>query len=180
MSAALLIDVILWGSVIAVGFIAWQKGPAVLTSSLREGTFDFIGIVPRIALGVVGSGYIAAVIPQEIITGWLGPNSGWLGVATAVVAGAATPGGPVVGFSIGAVALKAGGGRLRCSPMSSPGRCSPSSGFCSGKSRSCRPASSGSGRPFRSRFPSWPLPSPWRSASPKPLKALVDSCNVII
>jgi hypothetical protein len=110
MTAALLIDIILWGSVIAVGLIAWQKGPAVLTSSLREGTFDFIGIVPRIALGVVGSGYIAAVIPQEIITGWLGPNSGWLGVATAVVAGAATPGGPVVGFSIGAVALKSGGG----------------------------------------------------------------------
>jgi hypothetical protein len=27
-----------------------------------------------------------------------------------VVAGAATPGGPVIGFSIGAVALKAGGG----------------------------------------------------------------------
>jgi uncharacterized membrane protein YraQ (UPF0718 family) len=110
MSAALLIDLILWGSVIAVGFIAWQKGSTVLTSSLREGTWDFIGIIPRIALGVVGSGYIAAIIPQEIITGWLGPNSGWLGVATAVVAGAATPGGPVVGFSIGAVALKAGGG----------------------------------------------------------------------
>ena len=51
-----------------------------------------------------------AVIPQEVITGWLGPDSGWLGVLTAVIAGAATPGGPVVGFSIGAVALKAGGG----------------------------------------------------------------------
>jgi hypothetical protein len=59
---------------------------------------------------VIGSGYIAAVIPQEIITGWLGPDSGWLGVLTATIAGAATPGGPVVGFSIGAVALKAGGG----------------------------------------------------------------------
>ena len=110
MSAALLIDIILWGSVIAVGFIAFRKGPAVLTSSLREGTWDFVGIVPRIALGVVGSGYIAAIIPSEIITGWLGPDSGWLGVLTAVVAGAATPGGPVVGFSIGAVALKSGGG----------------------------------------------------------------------
>jgi hypothetical protein len=109
-SAALLIDIVLWGSVIAVGLIAFRRGPTVLTSSLREGTWDFIGIIPRIALGVVGSGYIAAVIPQEIITGWLGPNSGWLGVAAAVVAGAATPGGPVVGFSIGAVALKAGGG----------------------------------------------------------------------
>jgi uncharacterized membrane protein YraQ (UPF0718 family) len=110
MSAALFIDILLWGSVAAVGYIVYQRGRLVLTNSLREGTMDFINIVPRIALGVIGSGYIAAVIPQEIITGWLGPNSGWPGVLTAVIAGAATPGGPVVGFSIGAVALKSGGG----------------------------------------------------------------------
>ena len=110
MSAALLIDMLLWGSVAAVGFIAWRRGRVVLVSSLREGSLEFINIVPRIALGVIGSGYIAAVIPQEIITGWLGPDSGWPGVLTAVIAGAATPGGPVVGFSLGAVALKAGAG----------------------------------------------------------------------
>ena len=110
MNAALIIDFTLWVSVAAVGFMAWQRGRVVLTTSVREGAMDFINIVPRVALGVIGSGYIAAVIPAEIITGWLGPNSGWLGVLTAVVAGAATPGGPVVGFSIGAVALKAGGG----------------------------------------------------------------------
>jgi uncharacterized membrane protein YraQ (UPF0718 family) len=110
MSAALLIDIVLWGTVAAVGFLALQRGRPVLVASLRDGTMDFINVVPRIAVGVVGSGYIAAVIPQEIITGWLGPDSGWLGVLTAVIAGAATPGGPVIGFSIGAVALKAGGG----------------------------------------------------------------------
>ena len=110
MNAALLIDVILWGSVAAVGFIAYRRGPKVMTASLREGAMDFIYIMPRIALGVIGSGYIAAVIPQEVITGWLGPNSGWFGVAAAVVAGAATPGGPVIGFSIGAAALKGGAG----------------------------------------------------------------------
>ena len=110
MSASLLIDILLWGSVAAVGLIAFQRGRVVLVSSLREGSLEFINIVPRIALGVIGSGYIAAVIPQEIITGWLGPNSGWFGVLTATIAGAATPGGPVIGFSIGAVALKSGGG----------------------------------------------------------------------
>ena len=110
MSAALVIDVLLWGSVAAVGLIALRHGRLVLTNSVREGAMDFINIVPRIALGVIGSGFIAAVIPQEIITGWLGPNSGWSGVLAAAIAGAATPGGPVVGFSIGAVALKAGGG----------------------------------------------------------------------
>lgn len=85
MSAALIIDILLWGSVAAVGFIAFRRGRTVLTASLREGTMDFINIVPRIALGVIGSGYIAAVIPQEVITGWLGPDSGWLGVLTATL-----------------------------------------------------------------------------------------------
>lgn len=110
MSAALVIDIILWGTVAAVGLMVLQRGRPVLTASLREGAMDFITIVPRVALGVIGSGYIAAVLPEEVITGWLGPNSGWLGVLMATVAGAATPGGPVVGFSLGAVALKAGGG----------------------------------------------------------------------
>jgi hypothetical protein len=108
--SALIIDIILWASVAALGFLAWQRGRTVLVSSAREGAMDFIHIVPRIALGVIGSGYIAAIIPQEVITGWLGPNSGWSGVLAAVIAGAATPGGPVVGFSVGAVALKSGGG----------------------------------------------------------------------
>ena len=108
--SALIIDLTLWGSVLVLGFSAFRRGRVVVVSAAREGAMDFITIVPRIALGVIGSGYIAAVIPAEIITGWLGPNSGWLGVLTAVIAGAVTPGGPVVGFSIGAVALKAGGG----------------------------------------------------------------------
>ena len=51
MSAALLIDVvILWTSVAAVGFIAYRRGPKVMTSSRREGAMDFISIAPRIAL----------------------------------------------------------------------------------------------------------------------------------
>jgi hypothetical protein len=108
--SALIVDIILWGSVAVLGFIAWQRGRVVLVASVREGSMDFINIVPRIAIGVIGAGYIAAVIPQEIIIGWLGPDSGWLGVLMATVAGAATPGGPVIGFSLGAVAMKAGAG----------------------------------------------------------------------
>lgn len=108
--SALMIDITLWGSVVVLGFMAWQRGRVVLVSSVREGSMDFVNIMPRIALGVIGSGFIAAVIPPEVITGWLGPDSRWLGVLTAIIAGAATPGGPVVGFSIGAVAMKVGGG----------------------------------------------------------------------
>src|SRR6202008_4690200 len=101
MSAALFIDIMLWGSVAVLAFLVWRRGRVLALASAREGAVDFINIVPRIALGVIGSGYIAAVIPPEVITGGLGPDSGWMGVLAATIAGAVTPGGPVVGFSIG-------------------------------------------------------------------------------
>ncbi|MCW5701288.1 MAG: hypothetical protein AB7I42_17770 [Bradyrhizobium sp.] len=109
-SAALFIDITLWGSVAVLGFMVWRRGRAAALASAREGAMDFINIVPRITLGVIGAGYIAAVIPSEVFTDWLGPDSGWMGVLAATIAGAVTPGGPVIGFSIAAVALKVGGG----------------------------------------------------------------------
>ena len=77
MSAALFIDITLWGSVAVLAFMVWRRGRVVALASAREGAMDFINIVPRVALGVIGSGYIAAVIPPEVITGWLGPDSGF-------------------------------------------------------------------------------------------------------
>ena len=47
--SALIIDVTLWGSVLVLGFIAFQRGRVVLVSAAREGAMDFITIVPRIA-----------------------------------------------------------------------------------------------------------------------------------
>jgi hypothetical protein len=47
---------------------------------------------------------------QDMVMAWLGPGSGFGGISLAALAGALTPGGPVVGFAIGAAALKAGAG----------------------------------------------------------------------
>ena len=168
--SALIIDITLWGSVAVLGFMAWQRGRVVLVSSMREGSMDFINIVPRIALGVLGSGYIAAVIPTEVITGWLGPDSGWFGVLTAVVAGAATPGGPVVGFSIGAVAMKVGGG-----PPQVIAYVVAWALFAFQRmilwEIPFMPARSGFARPSRCHSRSWRLRSRWRSANPEITRA---------
>ncbi len=75
---ALIIDILLWGSLIGVGVIAWRQDKAVLTVALRKGGMDFVNIVPRIALCVIGSGFIAAIIPSEVIVGGLGRiQGGW-------------------------------------------------------------------------------------------------------
>lgn len=91
-------------------WIAWRRGDGSAEAGSREAWSDFRHLLPRLAVGVIGAGFIAKAMPQETVVAWLGPSSGGWGVALAALAGAATPGGPVVGFAIGAAALKAGAG----------------------------------------------------------------------
>jgi uncharacterized membrane protein YraQ (UPF0718 family) len=104
------VDILLWAIVGALALTAAVRGRILFRGGMREGAVDFMRLIPRLALGVVGSGFIAAVVPHDLIARWLGPESGLTGLVLAVVGGALTPGGPVVGFSIGAAALKSGAG----------------------------------------------------------------------
>jgi hypothetical protein len=106
----LIVNVLLWALVATLALTAAVRSKALFREAAGEGARDFVVLLPRILIGVVGSGYIAAVMPQDLITTWIGPNSGVLGIAIAALAGAVTPGGAVVGFAVGAAALKGGGG----------------------------------------------------------------------
>jgi uncharacterized membrane protein YraQ (UPF0718 family) len=104
------VDGLLWVIALVLGLIAAARSRQLLRDSAREGVVDCLRLIPRIMLGVVGSGYIAALLPQEVVGRWLGADSGITGLCIAVLGGAFTPGGPVIGFSIGAAALKGGAG----------------------------------------------------------------------
>src|SRR5215470_16161469 len=106
----IVIGIILWGLVGVLALTAAVRSKALFREGAWEGSRDFVVLIPRVLIGVVGSGYIAAVMPQELIAAWIGPNSGILGIIIGMLAGAATPGGAVVGFSVGAAALKSGAG----------------------------------------------------------------------
>jgi hypothetical protein len=106
----LAISLFLWVVVAALGLMTAMRGSRLFQDSVRDSTIEFLRLIPRIALGVIGSGFIADAMPQDLIVPWIGPQSGMIGVAIATIGGAATSGGPVVGFSVAAAALKAGGG----------------------------------------------------------------------
>jgi len=106
----LIVNLLLWVLVAALALTAAVRSKALFREAASEGVRDFVVLLPRIMIGVVGSGYIAAIMPENLITTWIGPQSGLLGIAIATLAGAITPGGAVVGFSVGAAALKGGGG----------------------------------------------------------------------
>ena len=106
----LAINILLWLVVAGLALIAAMRGQVLLKDGARGGAMEFLLLLPRIGIGVIGSGFLAEALPNEWIAPWLGPESGFFGVMIATIGGALTPGGPVVGFSIGAAALKSGAG----------------------------------------------------------------------
>jgi hypothetical protein len=105
-----LIDAFLFALAAILALMTAMRGKLVLRERAREGVLDFLRLMPRIMLGVIGAGYIAALLPQEQVGRWLGADSGLSGMLIAMVVGFLTPGGPVIGFSIGTAALKGGAG----------------------------------------------------------------------
>jgi uncharacterized membrane protein YraQ (UPF0718 family) len=105
-----LLTFVLWGLVVVLGFLAWRRSGGLLPVSLKAGGLDFLYLLPRLAIGVIGSGFLAALLPADLVRSWLGPDSGPGGLLLATLAGAFTPGGPVVGFAIGSTAMKSGAG----------------------------------------------------------------------
>jgi hypothetical protein len=106
----LAINILLWLVVGTLAVVAATRGRVLLNEGARDGATEFLLLLPRIGVGVIGSGFVAEALPNDWVAPWLGPESGFLGVLIATVGGALTPGGPVVGFSLGAAALKSGAG----------------------------------------------------------------------
>ncbi|MBN8534036.1 MAG: hypothetical protein J0L51_08080 [Rhizobiales bacterium] len=92
----------------ALCIIAYRRSPALLSDGFADARTQFMHLLPRLAIGILGSGFLAHLLPKETVLALFGPNSGWAGTALASLAGALTPGGPVVGYAIGAASLKAG------------------------------------------------------------------------
>jgi uncharacterized membrane protein YraQ (UPF0718 family) len=91
-------------------FLAWRRRDGTARLAVNKTIRELLWIAPRLALGVLGAGFLAALMPEEVVAAHLGGGSGVAGVTIATVLGAITPGGPVVGFSIAFAALKAGAG----------------------------------------------------------------------
>jgi hypothetical protein len=106
----LAVNILLWAVVAVLAVMIGMRGRILLNDGTRAGLVDFLVLLPRIGAGVIGAGFIAEIMPKALVASWIGPGTGLLGVVIATLGGALTPGGPVVGFSIGAAALKSGAG----------------------------------------------------------------------
>lgn len=90
--------------------LAYLRDPAYPLEGLRNGAKLFVGIFPAMVLAFVAAGMIGQVLPKELLTRWIGDESGFRGIVVATIAGALTPGGPFVQFPVVAALLKSGAG----------------------------------------------------------------------
>lgn len=88
----------------------YRLGGDTAGTALERARATMVFIVPRLFVGLLGAGFLAALLPVDRIQALFGEATGLQGVLMATTAGALTPGGPFVAFAIGAVAVKAGAG----------------------------------------------------------------------
>ena len=65
----LAINILLWLVVGVLAFIAAMRGRVLLNDGTRAGVMEFILLLPRIGIGVIGSGFVAEALPNE----WIAP-----------------------------------------------------------------------------------------------------------
>lgn len=107
---ALTFTIALWAGTIVLAVLAWRRYDGTFRAGLRDSLREYRFMIPRLSVGIIGAGFVAAIMPRGFVEATLGPASGLGGVAIAVACGLAVPGGPVIAYAIGASALLAGAG----------------------------------------------------------------------
>ena len=103
-----LIIMLIFASVLTL--IAYRKAPGLPLEGLKAGARLFMGIFPAMAVAFIAAGMIDQILPREIISHWIGEESGLRGLIIGTLGGSITPGGPFVQFPLVATLLKAGAG----------------------------------------------------------------------
>ena len=107
----MLIPTIIMGSLaLLLLFIAFEKGQGQHLIGLKAAGKMTVEILPLLIFAFIVAGMIQVLLPQELLSKWVGAESGWRGLLIGTVAGGLSPGGPYVSLPIVAGLLKAGAG----------------------------------------------------------------------
>ena len=91
-------------------FIGYHRGQAEHISGIKSALNMTVQILPLLILAFIVAGMIQVLLPRELISKWIGAESGIRGIFIGTVAGALVPGGPYVSLPIAAGLLRSGAG----------------------------------------------------------------------
>lgn len=101
---------IIWGLVLVLWVVTYQRREGMVNEALRFAYKQALIVIPRMPIALVAAGFLAELLPQEQISGWIGAESGVVGVLIAVGLGALIPSGPIVSFPVAIALLHLGAG----------------------------------------------------------------------
>ena len=105
----MLIPTIIMGVIaIVLAFIAYGKGGGEHILGLQSAGGMLLQIVPLLIFAFIVAGMIQVLIPTEMISTWIGAESGFRGLLIGSALGGLTPGGPYVTLPIAAGLLRTG------------------------------------------------------------------------
>jgi len=105
----MLIPTIIMGVIaVALLFIGYQKGGGEHILGLKAAGTLLLQITPLLILAFIVAGMVPQLIPTEMISKWVGAESGFRGILIGTGMGAIMPGGPFVSLPIAAGLLRAG------------------------------------------------------------------------
>lgn len=90
--------------------IGYSRGEGQHIQGLNSGLKMLVEIIPLLLFAFIVAGMIQVLLPQELLSKWIGEESGLKGILIGTLAGGLTPGGPYVSLPIVAGLLKAGAG----------------------------------------------------------------------
>jgi uncharacterized membrane protein YraQ (UPF0718 family) len=100
----------MWTGALALIAVAARRRDDSLKKGMRIGGGYFVIMAPRMFFALFMAGFAAELLPGELISSWLGNESGFRGIMIASVAGMAVPAGGVVAFPLALAMYKIGVG----------------------------------------------------------------------
>ncbi|MBW2059522.1 MAG: permease [Deltaproteobacteria bacterium] len=102
--------VVMGALAVVLVLVGYFKGEGQHITGVRSALILTVDILPLLVFAFIVAGMVQVLLPGELVSKWVGPESGLRGIIIGTVAGALTPGGPYVSLPIVAGLLHSGAG----------------------------------------------------------------------
>jgi uncharacterized membrane protein YraQ (UPF0718 family) len=110
-NSGMLIPTIVMGLLATILVVmGYYKGQGQHLSGVKSGLNMAVEILPLLISAFIVAGMVQVLLPRELLSKWVGVESGIRGILIGSVAGGLTPGGPFVSLPIVAGLLRSGAG----------------------------------------------------------------------
>jgi len=93
---------------IALLLIGYYRGQGQHIVGVKSALNMTIEILPLLAFAFIVAGMVQVLLPRELLSKWVGVESGMRGIVIGAIAGGLSPGGPFVNLPLAAALLRSG------------------------------------------------------------------------